>query len=318
MRFLLWIAEAGEPQTIRHIIMRSNNLIILIWASVLCPSCFGQISDNQVKHVINPLDGQVYVWVPPGTFQMGCSFDDSACHNMEPFSNENPLHSVTISKGFWMGQTEVTVSAYRKYAEATGNKSINELIHATPERFRVEGFPKSDDHPLAFVAWEDAVQYCEWAGGRLPTEAEWEYAARAGSKTARYSNLEDIAWYADNSGQLRLNSSELEDRQFRNQLLKDNRNDTHHVGEKAPNNFGLYDMLGNVSEYCNDWYDGNYYEISVEIDPVGPSNGEFRVIRGGEFRSRPLAVRVSWRSYMLVNHRFESIGFRCVLDTIPQ
>ena len=121
--------------------------------------------------------------------------------------------------------------------------------------------------PIAFVSWEDALQYYEWAGGRLPSEAEWEYAARAGSFTARYGNLDDIAWYADNSGQLRLNSSELEDRQIRNQILEENRNDTHPVGGKAPNDFGLYDMLGNVSEYCSDRYDENYYEVSVEKDP---------------------------------------------------
>jgi formylglycine-generating enzyme required for sulfatase activity len=261
--------------------MRFINLIILIWASVLFTSCFGQTSDHQVKLAVNPFDGQVYVWIPPGTFQMGCSFDDEACQKMEPFSNEKPRHGVIISKGFWMGQTEVTISAFRKYAEASGNESIEELVYATPERFRDEGFPQSDDHPIAFVAWEDALQYCEWAGGRLPAEAEWEYAARAGTKTARYGNLEDIAWYADNSGQWRLNSGELEDRQLRNQILKDNGNDTHPVGGKA-------------------------------------SHGEFRVIRGGDYRSRPLGVRVSWRSYMLLNHRFKSIGFRCVLDTIPK
>ena len=298
--------------------MRPKIILILLWTSALFTTCFGQNSDHQAKLAINPLDDQVYVWIPPGTFQMGCSFDDEACQNMEPFRNENPRHTVTISKGFWIGQTEVTVGAYKKYAEASGNKSIKELVNATPEIYRDKGFPQSDDHPIAFVAWEDAIKYCEWAGGRLPTEAEWEYAARAGNKTARYGNLEDIAWYADNSGQLRINSSELEDRQLRNQILKDNRNDTHQVGGKTPNAFGLYDMLGNVSEYCNDWYDGKYYEVSIEIDPGGVSCGEYRVIRGGEYRSRPLAVRVSWRSYMLLNHRFKSIGFRCVLDSIPQ
>ncbi len=298
---------------------KSNRLLsLIILAAVLLTTGFKQTGDNNVKPRINPLDGQVYVWIPPGSFQMGCSFDDKACQDMEPFSNENPPHSVTISKGFWIGQTEVTVGAYRKYVKATGKKSIKELVLATPERFRDEGFPQSDDHPVAFVAWEDAEQYCEWAGGRLPTEAEWEYTARAGSKTARYGKLDDIAWYADNSGHLRLNSSELNDRQIRKQILEDNRNNTHPVGMKAPNDFGLYDLLGNVSEYCNDWYDGKYYELSVEIDPVGPSNSEFRVIRGGDCRTRPLGVRVSWRSYMLLNHRFKSIGFRCVLDSIPK
>jgi formylglycine-generating enzyme required for sulfatase activity len=235
---------------------------------------------------------------------------------MEPFANENPRHRVIISKGFWMGQTEVTVGAYKKYAKTTERKSPKELVLAAPERFRDERYPQSDNHPVAFVSWEDAMQYCEWAGGRLPTEAEWEYSARAGSKTARYGNLDDIAWYADNSGHLRLNSNELQDSQLRRQRLKDNQNDTHPVGKKVHNFFGFYDMLGNVSEYCEDWYDEKYYEVSVERDPVGPSNGKFRVIRGGEYWSRPLGVRVSRRSYMLPDHRFKSLGFRCVLDSI--
>ena len=298
--------------------MRVYNLIIFILTAAAFTTCLKQNNDYQVKIAVNPLDSQLYVWIPPGAFQMGCSPDDRACQDMKPFANEKPCHRVIISKGFWMGQTEVTVGAYRKYAIATGRKSPKELVLATPKRFRDEKFPQSEDHPVAFVTWEDAVQYCEWAGGRLPTEAEWEYAARAGSKTARYGNLDDIAWYADNSGNSRLDSSELQDSQLRNQQLNDNQNDTHPVGKKAPNYFGLYDMLGNVSEFCADWYLANYYEVSIERDPVGPSKGRFRVIRGGEYRSRPLGVRVSYRSFMLPDHRFKSIGFRCVLETIPK
>ena len=294
-----------------------RNPIIFILAAVLLTTGLKQSSDNNVKPRINPLDGQLYVWIPPGSFQMGCSPDDSACIEMEPFANENPRHRVIISKGFWMGQSEVTVSAYKKYAKATGRKSPKELVLSAPKTYRDERYPQSDNHPVAFVTWEDARQYCEWAGGRLPTEAEWEYSARAGSKTAKYGSLDDIAWYADNSGHLRLNSNELQDYQLRRQRLKDNQNDTHPVGMKAQNFFGLYDMLGNVNEYCADWYDEKYYEVSVEKDPVGPSNSEFRVIRGGEYRSRPLGVRVSYRTYMLPDHRFKSIGFRCVLDSIP-
>jgi formylglycine-generating enzyme required for sulfatase activity len=216
-----------------------------------------------------------------------------------------------------MGQTEVTIDAYRRYAEATGKRGPEKLVLAAPERFRNESFPKGDNHPMAFVSWDDAMQYCEWAGGRLPTEAEWEYAARAGGKTARYDNLDDIAWYADNSGHSRLDSSKLQDARLRRQRLRENGNDTHPVGRKAPNDFGLYDMLGNVSEYCADWYDENYYQVSAEIDPAGPPGGRFRVIRGGDYRTRPLGIRVSWRSYMLLDHRFNMLGFRCVLETIP-
>jgi sulfatase modifying factor 1 len=297
--------------------MQVHNLVIFIWAAVTFTACAGQGSEHRVKLAVNPLDGQVYVWIHPGTFQMGCSPDDTACQDMEPFANENPRHRVIISKGFWMGQTEVTVGAYKKYAKATGRKSSKELVLAAPERFRDDSFPQSEDHPIAYVTWEDAMLYCNWAGGRLPTEAEWEYAARAGNTSSMYGTLDDIAWYADNSGRLRLNSSQLQNSQLRKLRLKENHNNTHPVGKKAPNDFGLYDMLGNVSEYCLDRYEATYYEHSDKIDPTGPSSGKFRVIRGGEYWSRPLAVRVSRRTFMYSDHRFNSIGFRCVLEKMP-
>jgi len=277
----------------------------------------GQVSENQVYRAVNPLDGQYYVWVPAGSFDMGCSPDDMACQEMKPFANEKPCHRVVISKGFWIGETEITIQAYRRYAQATKSKSPEELVLAAPERYRNNSFPQSEDHPIAYVTWEDAMLYCIWAGGRLPTEAEWEYAARAGNTSSMYGTLDDIAWYADNSGRLRLNSSQLQDSQLRKLRLKENHNNTHPVGKKAPNDFGLYDMLGNVSEYCLDRYEATYYEHSDKIDPTGPSSGKFRVIRGGEYWSRPLAVRVSRRTFMYSDHRFNSIGFRCVLEKMP-
>ncbi len=298
--------------------MKASKVIISLWMLVFIMALKAKyIDDIQVKQAINPRDGQVYVWIPPGTFFMGCSPDDKGCQNMMPFANEKPRHLVIISKGFWMGKTEITVQAYRKYAQSTGRKGPTELVLAAPERFQDKDFPNSDSHPMAYVTWQDAVKYCEWAGGRLPTEAEWEYAVRAGSNESRYDNLNEIAWYADNSGDSIINSSELGDRQIRNQKLKNNKNNTHPVGSKTPNDFGIYDMLGNVSEYCSDWYDEDYYQISSKLDPKGPPGFEFRVIRGGDFRERPLGVRVSHRAYMLLDHRFNNIGFRCVLDSIP-
>jgi len=266
---------------------------------------------------INPQDGERYVWIPPGNFQMGCSPDDRDCRD-----HEKPRHRVTISRGFWMGQTEVTVGGYRKFAQATQRKVPEALVLAAPPRFRSPDFPQSDNHPVAYVTWDEAAQYCQWAGGRLPTEAEWEYAARAGSPAARYGNLDEIAWYADNSGRSKLDSAELWGWESASRInyrkrLRDNGKQTHPVGKKTPNDFGLYDMLGNVLEWCADWYGEKYYQVSEERDPEGPPSGEFRVMRGADWYGPPWGVRVSTRDWMLPDHRFSRIGFRCVREVIP-
>jgi formylglycine-generating enzyme required for sulfatase activity len=129
----------------------------------------------------NPKDGLKYVWIPSGTFMMGCSPGDKGC-----FPGEKPSHRVTLSKGFWIGQTEATVGAYKRFAGATARK----MRHA-------EIFDRgwaNDSMPITKVNWNDAHDYCTWAGGRLPTEAEWEYAARGGSTEARYGSLDEVAW----------------------------------------------------------------------------------------------------------------------------
>ncbi|MGH9492840.1 MAG: formylglycine-generating enzyme family protein [Terriglobales bacterium] len=215
---------------------------------------------------VNPKDGLTYVWIPAGTFQMGCSPGDGKCS-----SNESPAHKVTITKGFWMGQTEVTQAAYQR------------VMGKNPSEFH------GDRLPVDRVTWDEANAYCGAVGMRLPTEAEWEYAARAGSAASRYGDLDAIAWYGENSEQ-----------------------QPHEVGQKEPNVWKLYDTLGNVYEWTNDWYDENYYGRSPSQDPPGPSSGEYRVVRG-----------VSWlyglRKYFRVSNRDGSppgfrgsdYGFRC-------
>ncbi len=220
----------------------------------------------QARTKVNPQDGLTYVWIPAGTFQMGCSPDDSEC-----FGNEKPAHSVTLTRGFWIGQTLVTQAAYKK------------VMGYNPSHFH------GDQLPVEEVSWDNAQAYCEGVHMRLPTEAEWEYAARGGSPNARYAPLDRIAWYSANSG-----------------------GTTHAVGQKQANAYGLYDMLGNVWEWTGDWYDANYYGHSEARDPTGPSSGSHRTVRGGSWVSGASNVRVSYRDYGLEpGNRGFYIGFRC-------
>jgi formylglycine-generating enzyme required for sulfatase activity len=223
-------------------------------------------------------DGLKYVWIPPGSFMMGCSPGDNEC-----FDNEKPSHQVTISKGFWMGQTEVTVGAYKRFAAATGRRM------PPPPNFNSDW--ANENMPMVSVSWNDAREYCTWAGGRLPTEAEWEYAARGGSTEARYGNIDEIAWHEGNSG----------DR-------------AHEVSQKRANGFGLFDALGNVWEWVNDWYDDKYYQKSPSQDPPGPRRGWTRVLRGGMWVNGSRVVRVSFRDGYYPDRRVGSYGLRCGRD----
>jgi len=229
-----------------------------------------------VEQRVNPADGLVYVKVPPGTFQMGCSPGDTEC-----WDDEKPAHPVTLTKAFWIGQTEVTVEAYRRFTQAVGGRM--------PPAPRYNQDWQEAKHPMGNVSWEEAGAFCKWAGGRLPTEAEWEYAARAGCQKAFYANLDAIAWYGRKDG-----------------------DKTHPVAQKAPNAFGLYDMLGNVREWCQDSYAP--YAASALTDPFGATSGDDRVLRGGAFSDRPKALRTSGARFTTGSQsRNHDYGFRCVL-----
>jgi formylglycine-generating enzyme required for sulfatase activity len=203
----------------------------------------------------NPGDGQLYVWIPPGTFTMGCSDNDPTCED-----DEKPPHIVAIPRGFWLARTEAV--------------------------------EQGSNLPVAEVSWAAARARCEAVGGRLPTEAEWEYAARAGTSTRYYAGLQAIAWYEDNSDSQR-----------------------HPVGGKAANAFGLHDMLGNVSEWVIDRYYNKYYEDSDPIDVDLPlAANATGVARGGSWVSNPEGVRVSRRLEMETGAEEPHIGFRCAVD----
>ena len=220
---------------------------------------------------INPKDGLTYIWIPPGKFTMGCSPGDDECQ-----PTETDPHEVRITNGFWIGQNEVTQEAYRK------------VIGSNPSHFKGQKLPVED------TSWNEAYTYCHAIGGRLPTEAEWEYAARAGSTGSRYGDVDRIAWYAKNSG-----------------------NRTHEVAQKDPNAWGLHDTLGNVNEWISDLPDNDATLSSATVEPKNTlSIG--KTFRGGSYSSGFLGVgvpRASARSFFIMPLLpYSDIGVRCVAD----
>ena len=279
-------------------------ILIVALAVAVHPALAQQVREN-------PKDGLKYVWIPPGTFMMGCSPGDSECY----VNDEMPWHQVTITRGFWIGQTTVTVGAYKRYAQATGKSMPPEPIILG--RALNPGWG-NDVMPIVEVTWDDAKAYCGWAGGRLPTEAEWEYAARGGSNDARYGPLDEIAWYAGNSGNRQLDSIWLKTvgEKFWEQF-KYNGNGMHEVGLKRANAFGLFDTLGNVWQWVNDRSPGGpYHKARPANDPHGALSGDSRILRGGSWRSWPRTVRVSMPNNYKHSERAETAGFRCAGSVI--
>lgn len=238
---------------------------------------------RQPVHMITNSLGMTLALIPVGEFLMG-----SPRGGPDRAVNEFPQHHVRITRPFYLGTIEVTQGQWET------------VMHTTPWRgqeFVVDGA----DLPAVWISWVDAVEFCRRLSAidhmsyRLPTEAEWEYACRAGTKT-RYifgddeSRLEDYAWYGKNAGSKHPFA-------FRG-------------GLKPANAFGLFDMHGNVLEWCSDWYDGNYYSQTPEDDPPGPANGSGRVCRGGSYILVAELCRSASRASGWPEHHDYFVGFR--------
>jgi len=248
------------------------------------------------------------VLVEGGTFTMGDTWRDG-------YYDEKPTHKVTFTYNFYIGKYEITFDEYDVFCEATGRSKPDD-----------EGWGRGN-RPVINVSWNDAIAYCNWLsereklpkaydnngnlldkdgkvttdpskvfGYRLPTEAEWEYAARGGNKSKGYKysgsdNVGDVAWYDSNSG-----------------------SKTQEVGKKAPNELGIYDMSGNVWEWCSDWYGG--YSSSAQTNPYNSTAGSYRVDRGGSWGSNATGARVADRDFGMPTYTSYNLGFR-ICRTVP-
>ncbi|MDR1166909.1 MAG: formylglycine-generating enzyme family protein [Deltaproteobacteria bacterium] len=248
---------------------------VTVFCFVATLAAVAAASDEKVNSV-----GARFVLIPAGTFMMGLDRDARGV-----LGDEVPRHRVTVSKAFYLGKYEVTQAEWRK------------VMGENPSSF------KGDANPVETVSWEDAQAFIEklnqmegTARYRLPTEAEWEYAARAGSELPFISgddetDLGRFAWHEDNAFY-----------------------SSHPVGEKEPNAWGLHDMIGNVWEWAFDWHGRDYYAQSPETDPQGPPEGERRICRGCAWLSGVLACRFTDRLANEPDVRGDFLGFRLAFD----
>jgi len=256
------------------------------------------------KEVIHEKTGIEMVFIPAGEFMMGSPSSESGRDK-----DEGPLHKVRITNPFYMGKYEVTVGQFRELVKDTGYRTEAERGGGagvsdgdswsikSDANWKNPYFSQGDRNPVVCISWNDAKAFCDWAGLELPTEAQWEYAGRAGSSSAyyfgnsssdlgSYARLRSYAWYSENSG-----------------------GKTREVGQKRPNAWDLYDMYGNVWEWCEDWYK-NSYSSGTQIDPKGPSSGKERVLRGGSWVSIDLICRSANRARVEPILRSNLVGFR--------
>lgn len=236
-----------------------------------------------LPEVVNPQDGSVLVQVPGGEFRMGSEVG---------FPPERPVHHVKIER-YWISKYLVTNAQYAQFVRDTAHRvPYVDDPRVVTDNWNVQRRtcpPGREQHPVVLVSWHDAVAYCTWAGGRLPTEAEWERAARGGLDGKLYPWGDDI------------------DPQ---QANYDNRNGISPVGSYPPNAYGLYDVAGNVWEWVADWYDPKYYHASPLDNPSGPAHGATRVLRGGAWLLFPQFCRVAYRFREGPDFRFNLMGFR--------
>ncbi len=293
---------------------------------------------------VNPADGAEMVWIPAGRYLMGTNRDENErvfdkfrwdkAYLDRSGRGESPMHLVQL-EGFWMYKCEVTVRQFQQFVQATGYKTDAEkagksrhFVLAKKKWEAVEGLswrhplrrdePAKPDHPVVHTSWNDAQAYCQWAGVQLPTEAQWEYAQRGGCTGLDGQPRHVVVWDGDVPTEPMGNwlDGSLMRQMAPSNVSKSAAYNAGHVftapvASYPANAFGLHDMAGNVCEWCSDWYGEHYYEFSPTRNPSGPSNGNYRIVRGGAWSTAPANQRVSRRCWSKPGGGASNIGFRC-------
>ena len=321
---------------------RRLSMVVLVVLSAVSSLAATEPNPDKTKQITNSI-GMKLTLVPSGEFKMGSGESAEATAaffnktygedlvQADWFKHEHPQHQVRITKPFYLGAYHVTRGQFRQFVTDAGYKTDAEKGEKPgaygwdPDKkafrfnekysWRNAGFEQTDEHPVVNVSWNDAVAFSGWLSKkenktyRLPTEAEWEYACRAGTTTRYYSgddpetlakvgNVADAAFKA-----------KFPDRKY---AIKANDGYvfTAPVGKFKPNAFGLYDMHGNAWQWCEDWYGAEYYATSPVNDPTGPASGNDRVLRGGPWNGGPNNIRSAERFWFAPDVRGGSAGFR--------
>jgi formylglycine-generating enzyme required for sulfatase activity len=266
-----------------------GGLLVLSGYGVVNASVPKDVGGSSLESFVEDMS---FVSIPAGTFMMGSPANESGRD-----SDEGPQHQVTISKGFELQATEVTQGQWVAVMGSNPSR-FSRHTHCPGEHVESGGVYMCPNNPVEYVSWDMAQEFIQKLNSRgdgyryrLPTEAEWEYAARAGTTGPYAGDLEAMAWYDQNSGYI-----------------------THPVAKKQANAWGLYDMHGNAYEWTADWY-GSYSSGAV-TDPTGPSTGSIRVFRGGSWYDRARYCRSALRDGVSPDFRYFSLGFR-LLRTNP-
>lgn len=231
------------------------------------------------------------VFIPGGDFLRGRSHplpDDNLKWFPTLLKDDRPVRSIVLDP-FYIDKHEVTNAQYAEFLEDTGG---------APPYYWPQGKPESAKakHPVVNITWQDANDYCQWAGKRLPAEAEWERASRGLRDGLKYP------WG--------------DDEPTKESAHYDGMDGPGEVCQYPENAFGLCDMAGNVWEWCADWYDAGYYENSPKRNPKGPDSGSLRVLRGGSWGNGTINLRCAYRYFGIPSDRYDSIGFRCVRNVV--